>query len=272
MPAPLSVAISCKNEAPRIKRVLDSVASLIANGGEILAVDSGSTDGTLDILRDASCRIIETHWRGFNATRQFAIDNCRSPWILCLDADEPLEPALTAAIRDVIHRDDPAIIGARVNRMVYYRGQPLRHAWQPEWRLRLLRAGAARTAGIEPHDKIEIIPGTPGHVIDLPGHIRHESITTFADFLRKQAGLARASAHALHAQGVRGSRLALIASPPGAFFKQLIMKRAIQDGVPGWMAAASQAAATLMKHLILLELTHAGKDQPPPDPTSDPRA
>ena len=269
---PLSVAISCKNEAPRIGRVLASVAPLIGDGGEILTVDSGSTDGTLDILRAHHCRIIETHWRGFNATRQFAIDNCRCPWILCLDADEPLDPVLTAAIREVVTKDDPAIIAARINRIIYYRGQPLRHAWQPEWRLRLLRAGVARTGGVEPHDKIEIIPGKPGRTVDLPGHIRHESIETFADFLRKQAGLSRASARAIHAAGGRGSRLALITSPPGAFFKQLIMKRAILDGVPGWMAAASQAAATLMKHIDLLELTTTGGTDRAEDPTKDPRA
>ncbi len=267
----LSVAILCKNEFRRMPRLLDAIAPLIVGGGEIVAIDSGSTDGTLDILHERGCRIVKTIWRGFNLTRQFSIEQCRGPWVLCLDADEPPDPVLRDAIIAHVEHDDPGIAAARVRRIVYYRGQPLRHAWQPEWRLRLVRRGTARTTGTEPHDKIELLPGTPGRIIDLPGHIRHESIDTFADFLRKQAGLARASARAQHLAGIRGSRLALLTSPPGAFFKQLVLKRAFLDGVPGWLAAASQAAATLMKHAALVELTHAGGGASA-DESADPRA
>jgi glycosyltransferase involved in cell wall biosynthesis len=279
-PTSLSVAIACKNEIRCIRRVLESVAPLVNRHlapGEIVAVDSGSTDGTLDVLREFNCRIIQTHWRGFVNTVQFTLEQCRGPWVLCLDGDEPLDPQLAASIARVLDDNDPTIVGARMNRIVYYNGQPLRHVWQPERRLRLVRNGRARWTGAEPHYKLDIMP-SPEHdaaalrILDLPGHIRHESIADFATFLRKQAGLARLSAHALHAQGNRGSLLQLITSPAGAFLKQLLLKRGFQDGWPGWLAAASQAAGTLMKHAILIELSNRPELASPPSPSADPFA
>lgn len=279
-PAPaLSVAIACRNEIRCIRRVLESVRPLVARThapGEIVAVDSGSTDGTLDVLREFNARVVQTEWRGFVATKQFVLEQCVKPWVLCLDGDEPLEPELARAVADLLDRDEPAVVGARLNRKVYYDGRPLDHAWQPEWRLRLVRRGTARWGGIDPHDKLDVLqpatPNTLARVIDLPGNIRHESIPSFAEFLRKQAGLARVSAGALHAAGKRGSLLALATSPAGAFIKQLVLKQAFRDGWPGWLAAASHAAGTLMKHAILIELSRRPHSPFPPAPdASDPR-
>lgn len=257
----LSVSIVCRNNEATIGRTLDSVAGLAT---EIVAVDSGSTDGTMALLEGAGARVIRSAWLGHVKTKQMALDACTGEWILCLDSDESLEPDLRASVAGVIAGPGGAA-GYLVNRKVYYRGRPLNHAWQPEHRLRLVRRGAAVWRGLDPHDRLEMAPITvsPSRRLTvslLGGTLRHDSISTFAEFLAKQAVHARTMAESLRREGRRGSRVALVCSPVGAFLKQMVLKRAFLDGAPGWLAAASAAAGALMKHAVLLELTDAASD------------
>jgi hypothetical protein len=266
-PVSLSVSIVCRNNEATIGRTLASVAGL---AGEVVAVDSGSTDGTIPLLERHNARVIRSAWLGHVRTKQLALEACAGDWILCLDSDESLEPDLRASVDRAIARQEPA--GYLVNRKVYYRDRPLDYAWQPEHRLRLVRRGAAAWTGLDPHDRLELLAGPTrqGSLPVLSGTLRHDSISTFSDFLAKQAGHARTMAESLHREGRRGSILALVGSPPGAFLKQIVLKRAFMDGWPGWLAAASTAAATLMKHAALLELSRgvpAG-----PEPPNTPRA
>src|SRR4029077_4245626 len=89
----LSVAIVCKDNAATIGRTLDSVRGL---AGEIVAVDSGSTDGTIGMLDAAGARVIRSEWLGHVKTKQKAMEACTRDWVLCLDSDESLEPELAA--------------------------------------------------------------------------------------------------------------------------------------------------------------------------------
>jgi len=244
----LSVAIVCRDNESTIGRTLASVRGL---AGEIVAVDSGSTDGTLDLLREHGARVIETEWKGHVATKQMALEACTGEWILSLDSDESVEPVLRASIERVLEQDDAGVAGCRVNRKIWYRGRFLEHAWQPEWRLRLVRRGRARWTGLDPHDKLAI--QGEGGVIDLAGDLRHDSFETFAEHLRAQVGHAQTMAASLRREGKRGSLVRLVVSPAGAFLKQILIKQAWRDGVPGWLAAGSTAAGTLMKHMVLLE-------------------
>lgn len=257
----LSVAIVCKNNAATIGRTLESVKGLAT---EIVAVDSGSTDRTLELLDAAGARTIRSPWLGHVKTKQLALEACTGAWVLSLDSDESVEPDLQAAIQAVLARalNSPTAAGFEMNRRVYYRGTPLRHAWQPEWRLRLVRAGAARWTGLDPHDKLALVEGTSRR---LEGILRHDSIETWADFLTKQSQHARTMAGSLHAAGVRPSYIRLVGSPIGAFIKQLVLKSAWRDGWPGWLAAGSTAAASLMKHLIHHELHHTKHVDPAPN-------
>ena len=162
------------------------------------------------------------------------------------------------SIRRAIEADDATVAGYEVNRKMWYLGSYLEHAWQPEWRLRLVRRGRARFAGLDPHDHIEILPdddGRLGTVARLGGTMRHDAFETIGEFLARQVAHSVAGASSLAARGERGSRLRLVTSPPMAFLKQMILKQAWRDGPRGWVAAASTAAATLMKHMILIEKT-----------------
>jgi glycosyltransferase involved in cell wall biosynthesis len=259
----LSVAIICRDNESTIGRTLESIAGL---ADEIVAADSGSTDGTIALLERHNARVIRTEWKGYVATKQIALDACTQPWILCLDSDESVEPELRRSIEQVMARDDPGVAGCMVNRKVYYRGRPLRFAWQPEHRLRLVRRGRARWVGLDPHDALEIVPapdpaGAPviaradaQRAPILAGDLRHDAIGTWPEFMAKQARHAAVMAQSMRRHGARCSVLRLVFSPPGAFLKQIVLKQAWRDGWPGWVAAAATAAAAIMKHAALLEL------------------
>ncbi|MCC6660032.1 MAG: glycosyltransferase family 2 protein [Phycisphaerales bacterium] len=253
----LSVAIICRDNAATIGRTLASVQGLAT---EVVAADSGSTDGTLDLLRQHAARVIRTPWLGFVATKQLALDACTMPWILALDSDESVEPALRGAIEAAVSRDDKAVSGYTINRKVYYRDRPLNFAWQPEHRLRLVRRGHARWGGLDPHDQLRLTQGRSGGL--LPGTLRHDSVPTWSAFLEKQASHAAVMAASMHRDGQRGSLFRAVTSPPSAFLKQLVIKQAWRDGWAGWLAAGSTAAGAFMKHAALLELSRSSR---PPD-------
>lgn len=251
-PVKLSVAIVCKNNADTIGRTLDSVRGL-NDSMEIVAVDSGSTDDTIPMLEAAGARVIESDWLGFVRTKNKALDACAGDWVLALDSDESVLPELAGAIRSVLAEPGERT-GFMVNRKVFYRGTPLNFAWQPEWRLRLVRRDRFHWIGLDPHDHLAPIEGTET-IARLTGDLRHDSIEGgFGLFLEKQARHARTMAASMHAEGRRGSVWKLITSPIGAFCKQAITKQAWRDGRAGWLAAASTAAGTLMKHAALIEL------------------
>ena len=257
--SPLSVAIACRNNADKIGRTLESVRGL---AGEIIAADSGSTDGTIELLEADNATIIRTPWLGYVRTKQLAVDHCTLPWVLLLDSDESPEPEMVDAIRDLVEADDPAVAGARVNRKICYRGKLLQHAFQPEWRLRLARRDRMTIAGYDPHDRVDVDTSGGARVIDLPGDLRHDSFDTFKEHFSKQVGHARLAAESLHKAGKRGSVGKTLTAAPSELLKQVVFKSAWRDGTPGWLSAFTMASYGLLKHAILLELEHLARTEP----------
>jgi glycosyltransferase involved in cell wall biosynthesis len=255
---PLSIATVCRNNVKTMGAVLEAVKPLVeATRGEIVAVDSGSTDGTIELLEAAGARVVRSEWLGHVKTKQKALDEAAGPWVLCLDSDEPPTPGLIASILKEL--EAPRAGAYRMIRKVWYRGEPLRYAWQPEWRLRLVKKGSAAWAGEDPHDRLEAEAGVV--VMDLAGDLRHDSFETFADHLAKQVALSRIAARSAYAAGRRSSVWRMATSPVGAFLKQVVLKQAWRDGVAGWLAAGTTAAGALMKHMMLLELGAAERDR-----------
>lgn len=257
---PLSVAIVCRSNEATIGRTLASVAPIAR---EIVALDSGSTDRTIEMLEASGARVERVRWEGYNATKQRAAMACTQPWVLNVDSDESVEADLAGSIRQALA--DPGMCdGFMVNRKVWYAGRFLEHAWQPEWRLRLARramfdTGEARFSGTEPHDELTLASGRVGR---LRGTLRHDTIADMRAFLAGQLRLAATGAEMRRQRGRRGTAWAMMSSPAGAFLKQLVLRSAWRDGWRGWAAAGATACHALMKQLVLLEQTHI----PPADP------
>jgi glycosyltransferase involved in cell wall biosynthesis len=249
VPLDLSIAMACRDNASTIEPVLRAVRPLAT---EIIAVDNGSTDGTIAILESFNCTIIRSPWLGHVKTKQLALDASTSAWTLCLDSDETVQPDLVASIERVVTQNNPQICGYELTRKVWYAGDYLHYAWQPEWRLRLVRKDRCAWGGMDPHDKM--MPKDPRDRVErLTGVLRHDSFTTIEDQFRKQVSYARISAQGMVAAGHRGSYLKLVTSPVGAFAKQMIVKQAFRDGWRGWAAAMSTAVQSATKHALILE-------------------
>lgn len=255
-PLPLSAAIITLNEEANLPRCLASLRGLVS---EIVVVDSGSTDRTAEIARGHGARFDVRPWQGHVVQKNSALGLVSRPWVLCLDADEEVSPDLEASIRGLFAQGEPPLDGYAVNRLTFYLGDWIRHAWYPEWRLRLVRAGRAAWRGTDPHDRLEV----PGETGRLGGHLRHYSYAGLEDHFRRTVRYARIAAEARAARGQRAGWRHLVFSPWLAFLKSLILRQGWRDGWRGWVIAFATLAKVFMKYAFLFERQHAkGRETP----------
>jgi glycosyltransferase involved in cell wall biosynthesis len=243
----LAVALTAFNSMRTIRRALESVRPVARR---IVVVDSGSTDGTVELCRELGAEVIHRDWEGMTKQRQFSLDQCAShTWVLSLDSDESLETDLQASIRRVAEEDDPAYRGWWINRKLYFYGGWLHHTFQPEWRLRLVRGGEGRVSGVGEggqggHDRIHV----EGQTGKITGTMRHES---WADIVQMaEAGLEYAKRAAEH-DTKGGMIFNMLFNPPAVLVKQLVLRRGILDGWRGWVLAACMARGVLLKHTFM---------------------
>jgi glycosyltransferase involved in cell wall biosynthesis len=243
---PLSVAVVTLNEEANLPRLLESVAGL---AGEIVVVDSGSTDGTERLARAAGARWERAEWNGFIAQKNRALDSCTQPWVLFLDADEALSPELAAALREVFAEDGPRVDGYFLNRRTWYLGAWIWHAWYPEWRLRLIRRGAGRWGGMDPHASLTV-DGKTGRV---EGDLLHYSFRDLNDHLHRTISYSRTMAESYASRGKRFRWRYLLISPWVAVFKHLVLKQGWRDGWRGWVVSVVRGIDVFAKYAFLLE-------------------
>ena len=156
MKTSLSACIIAMNEEDRIADCLRSVAFC----DEILVVDSHSTDKTRELARSLGARVIERDWPGHVAQKEFTIREAGNDWVLCVDADERVTPALRAEIEELREHGFPGRAGWRCPRLVNYLGTWVRHGtWYPDLQLRLFDRRRARWGGHNPHDRVELEDG-----------------------------------------------------------------------------------------------------------------
>jgi glycosyltransferase involved in cell wall biosynthesis len=243
----ISAAVICRDEADRIADCLESVAWC----DEVLVVDSGSTDGTLEIARARATRVIERDWPGYAAQRDFALQQATGDWVLCLDADERCTPALRDAIRAAL-ASDPPLDGFAVRRHAFHLGRWIDHGgWYPDWKLRLVRRGRARGGGVEPHDRL-VVEGPVGR---LAADLEHHTYRDFADHLRTVQRFSDLVSDEWVKQGRRFSLVRAVLHPPLKFVECWIWKQGFRDGWAGFAIAATSAFYVFAKHVKLWEKT-----------------
>jgi glycosyltransferase involved in cell wall biosynthesis len=245
-PLPLSVAVITLNEEQRLQQCLESVRGLAA---EAVVVDSGSTDRTEEIARAFGAKFLVEPWSGHVAQKNKALKEATMEWVLCLDADETLSPELVESIREALSQKTILSNGFWVNRRSFYLGDWVRHAWYPEWRLRLVRKGYAQWVGRDPHDRLE----AQGAVQRLDGDLYHYSYANLQDHLERTIRYARIASDALEKEGFQLRWYHLVISPWAAFLKRLIVKTGWRDGWRGWIIAFTAMLSVFGKYAFLLE-------------------
>lgn len=244
----ISAFVICKNEEDKIARCLTSLAWC----DEILVVDSGSTDRTLEIVRRfPQSRVIVRPWPGHRAQKQFALEQCLYPWIVNLDADEELSVDLRNRMLQVL-RQGTRFSGFELCRVVYFLERWWdRGGWHPEYRLRFFRRDSASWGGIDPHEKA-IVEGPIGR---LKGFILHYSFLDISDFVDTQNRFSTLAAHKLHEQGVRSGMVKIIFRPLVRFMKFFVLKGGYREGRAGLIVAGIEALGTFLKYAKLWKLS-----------------
>ncbi|HJV92388.1 MAG TPA: glycosyltransferase family 2 protein, partial [Azonexus sp.] len=205
MPAsrqPLSVAIITLNAVSQLAACLESVRF----AEEIVVVDSGSSDGTQALAERYGARVIQQEWLGFGPQKQFAVQAASHDWVLCLDADERVTPALQAAIEKALGK--PSAAAFRFPRCNRFLGRYLKHGeGYPDWSLRLFDRRQARWSSDAVHEKVE----ADCAVGELQADLLHDSAESLASYLTKQNRYTTLAAEMALAAGKRASfgRIAL---------------------------------------------------------------
>lgn len=226
----LSLIVIAKNEEASIGRCLRSVAF----ADEMVVVDNGSTDKTVEIARTLGARVIEKpDWPGFGPQKNRALDAATGDWVLSLDADEWIEPPLADEIRAAIARADAAD-GYNIPRRSRFCGSIVRFCgWSPDYVLRLFRRERSRFSVDKVHEHVDV----KGRVEKLRNPIEHDSITDLADAEDKIERYAAAAAAALKAKGKTSSPLKAWLRGMGAFLRTYIWRLGFLDGKTGWRVA-----------------------------------
>lgn len=249
----LSGVVICQDEAERIGACLESLAFC----DEIVVVDSGSTDQTLDIARAKGARVFEHPWAGMNGQKDFGRQQARGRWVLNLDADEVASGVLAAEVRrvaDAVGEEGPAAY--QIPFRNYFRDAWVRRCgYYPDPHVRLLRRDRAYwDAAVPAHDKVRV----DGEVGRLSGHVEHYSFGSLDDFLGKSRRYASAFAITAHEKGRRATGATILGHTVWRFFKAYVLERGFLDGTLGLVISGLQAYEVFQKYARLWELSRFG--------------
>ena len=243
----LSVVIITLNAAQHIKKCLESVKW----ADEIVVLDSGSTDGTLEICRAYTPFVHETDWPGFGRQKNRAVDHATKDWILVLDADEYLTPALQAEIREVI-KTESDIAAYRIRRLSTFMGKCIQHGdWGKDWVLRLFKKGTARFTEALVHESLT----TKGAVGRLHATMYHDTVTSLDAALRKLNEYSTLGAQQMHEKGRQATFIKACTHATWSFFRCYVMNRGFLDGKEGYLVALLTAQGSFYKYIKCLYLS-----------------
>ena len=241
-----------RDEAARIRACLDSVRW----AEEIVVVDQRSRDDTAAICRGYGARVIERDMAaGFGEQKSFALAQATHPWVLSLDADEEVSPALRRAIEAAVAAPGPCV-GFRVPRLTSYLGRFIRHCgWYPSPVLRLFRRDRGRFTDALVHEEVVV----DGPVGTLAEDLLHRSYDSIADHVRKLLLYTAYDARMLHLGGARLGPLSalwtLVLKPAAVFLRKLVLQQGFREGWHGFVLSAMAALVVFVNAVRLAELT-----------------
>lgn len=247
----LTVVVLTLNEEANIAACLEGVRW----AEELMVLDSGSTDRTVEIARRFTPHVLSVEWKGYGATRNLGLDRASSDWVLWLDADERVTPELAAEIRAVmaLGTEEPAAYD--VARRAYFLGKWIRHAgWYPGRVTRLFRHGSARFNSARVHEQL-VVAGATG---SLRNDLLHYTDPDLEHYLRKFNRYTTLAAEELHAAGRRAGVWDLTVRPLFAFVRMYILRLGVLDGMHGLILCVLSAGYVFTKYAKLWERTRAG--------------
>ena len=244
----LSVVIITLNEDANLARTLPSVAW----ADEIVVLDSGSTDRTRQVAETFKARFYVEEWKGFAAQKNSALAKATGDWILSLDADEEVEPALAEEIRTVLDAN-PSVAGFWVPRKNFFLGRWIKHGgFYPDPKLRLFRRGVGSFEHRLVHEDLKL----NGEAASLKNHLVHNAYPTLDSYIEHMNRYSALGAQMAVAKGPRGFSLIDIALRPKlTFLYNYVFRLGFLDGREGMLLHAYHATSVSWKSAKAWELS-----------------
>jgi len=268
----LTVLIPAKNERRNLRPCVESVHAIV---DEILVADSGSTDGTQELARQLGCRVIERELIDFSSFKNWAIPQAAHSWVLIVDADERITPALADEIREVLAKAPADIDAYWIYRETFFLGHKLRFGdCRNDRVLRLIKRDRCRYTSRRVHEELVVLPSTVAdaagagthEIRALRGRMLHYTSWTYAHYLAKMNHYTGLSARDMHDRGRRAGFWGMLLRPPLRFFQLYVLRGGFLDGLAGLQMAMLVAFTGFVKQARLWELDHA---LPQPDPEAE---
>lgn len=239
----LSVIIITRDEEETLRDCLESVAF----ADEAIVLDSASTDRTVEIARSMGARLESTtDWPGFGPQKNRALALATGDWVLSIDADERVSPALKAEILCAI--ENPLADCYAIPRLSQFAGSFIRHGgWYPDYVPRLFRRGTARFSNDLVHERLVF----EGPQVKLKNHLVHFGFRDFSSTLKKIDQYSSAWSRQAQASGKKAGFFSALSHAIAAFFKTYIVKAGFLDGSAGLAVAISSAEVAYYKYLKL---------------------
>lgn len=257
---PLSACIIAFNEADRIGDCLASLAFC----DEIVVVDSGSTDATVEIATSMGAKVLQRPFDGYRSQKQFAVEQATHDWVLCLDADERVSEALRASIAAARAAGFPDAAGYRFARLSDYFGRFLHHGnAYPD---RVLRLFDRRRGGWHGKREVHESVSLDGPVRRLAGDLLHFPYHSLEHQATKTWRYARMMAEHDVARGRRARWGKLVLAPAWRFWRGYVLRGGFLDGWRGLVYAYMRASYVRQKAIMLWLLQHGQPISAPPAP------
>lgn len=247
---PLSVVVLTKNVEDKLEDCLKSCQWV----DDVVVVDSGSRDRTIEIAKRYGAYVINQGWMGYGLQRRFAVSQAAHDWVLCIDADERLTPELSESIREALSRPDIDKTGPHLfafPRRNWFMGRFLKHGnGYPDWQPRLFNRNFACWSDAPVEETIE----SKEKPARLRGDLIHYPTKNFMGFLKKQLRYSHIRAEYLYSQGAKPRASKLLLSPLCRFLRNYVLRAGFLDGAPGFVYIACGCINSFAKHARLLEL------------------
>ena len=259
----ISVVLITLNEEANLPRTLASVLPLTRDGqGEIIVVDSGSTDRTLEIALEYGAKIFVEPWKGFAAQKNSAMDRASMDWVLQLDADEALEPGLADEIQSALALSLPPV-GYWIPRKNFFLGRWMKHGgFYPDPKLRLIRRGAGRFEEYGAHPTIKA-DGPTGKLKHALLHHAYPSLSGYIDHMNSYSSSGATIAYATGHR--RFNLLNIVVRPKLTFLYNYFLRLGFLDGRQGLLLHLYHAVYVSWKYAKAWELGNRPEDLRPKD-------
>jgi len=248
----LSAVVITLNEESNIAACLESINF----ADEIIVVDSGSSDRTIELAGKYTGAVLQNPWQGFGAQKNFGIARAKGDWILSIDADERVTHELAAEIKSAVSSGGN-VDGYYLPRLASFCGHWIRHCgWYPDYQLRLFRKARGEFNGRPVHEGV-IVNGRTGFLKNDLMHYSYDSISQYFEKFNRYTNLSAAELSSKR----KFSFLRMLGSPVSYFIKSYFLKLGFLDGVPGLIVCIFGSYSNFVKYAKLWELQRKNRKQ-----------